>query len=79
MDDINLGLYPQPRLFSLGLMTNCGLLWRPCLCCGATLDTFFTSFSHLPPHPLPSASRSPAPLATLAQNWYTSKKQSEMA
>ena len=55
MDDINLGLYPRPRLCPLGLMTNCGLYLR----CGATMDTFLLAFATF--HPIL--------LATLAQNW----------
>ena len=61
MDDINLGLYPWPQLCPLGLTTNYGLLWCPCLHCGASLDSISqavatshtTPCPHLPPtHPL---------------------------
>ena len=40
MDDINLGLYPQPRLCPLGLTTSYVRIWCACLHCGASLDSF---------------------------------------
>ena len=46
-----------------------GLLWCPCLPCGASLDSFFTCCSQLSPHPRP-----PTPSATLAQNWCAPSK-----
>ena len=73
MDDINLGLYSWPRLYPLGLTTNYvyGLLWRLCLHCETSLDSFSqavnTSHPTLTSHP-------PTPLATLAQNWCTPSK-----
>ena len=65
MDDINLGLYPQPQLCLLGLTTN------QMDCSGAcvfTVDCFSLAVvTSLPtPHPclLPAY-----PLNTLSQNW----------
>ena len=50
MNDI---MYPWPPLCPLGLTTNHGLLWCPCLHCGASLDSFSKAIVNPHPH-LPS-------------------------
>ena len=65
MDDINLGLYPQPRLCLLGLTTNQNLMDYSDVCVFTVelLWTVFNSCCHLPPYPHPPTH----PLNTLAQ------------
>ena len=71
MDDINLGLYPRPRLCPLGLTTNYELFWCPCLYCGASLNSFSQAVATSHPTLI---NRPPTPYAMLAQNWCAPSK-----
>ena len=61
MDGIDLGLYPRPQLCPLDLTTNYGLLWSPCLHCGASLESFSQAVATSHPTPPPSPPADPPP------------------